>query len=161
VSYDTPGGHSDDVIEFIEIRSDVTEDDWNTVADVPAGWAGAAGDARLIASAPKLPAALRGALYVLDENRDGFGPSKQMAIAEAHAVIAEATAASPIGAGFGLPPRCRNKENGRLIYHRQKQRSRRVSRVVAYLLNPYVSSGDETWPVQIPCFLVSPSGRMS
>ncbi len=31
-----------------------------------------------------------------------------------------------------------------------KRRSRIVSRVVAYFLNSYESSGDETWPVQIP-----------
>jgi len=44
-------------------------------------------------AAPKLLAALRAALYALDENVDRLGPSKQMAIAEAQAVIAEATAA--------------------------------------------------------------------
>jgi hypothetical protein len=41
-------------------------------------------------AAPKLLAALRGTLYALDENIDGPGPSKQTAIAEAHAAIDEA-----------------------------------------------------------------------
>ena len=38
-------------------------------------------------------AALEGALYALDENRDGSGPSKQTAIDQALAAIADATAA--------------------------------------------------------------------
>jgi hypothetical protein len=44
-------------------------------------------------AAAKLLAALEGALYALDENRDGSGPSKQTAIANALVAIAEAKAA--------------------------------------------------------------------
>lgn len=39
---------------------------------------------------PKLLAALEGALYALDENREGSGPSKRQAIASARAAIAGA-----------------------------------------------------------------------
>jgi hypothetical protein len=48
---------------------------------------------RLRQAAPKLLAALKGALFALDRNMDGSGPSKQTAIAQAHAAIAEAEAA--------------------------------------------------------------------
>jgi hypothetical protein len=52
--YDAPGGYPDAAIDFIEIRSDVTEAGWHTVAYVPAGWPDAKADARLIAAAPRL-----------------------------------------------------------------------------------------------------------
>ena len=48
---------------------------------------------RLRKAAWTLLAALEGALYVLDENIDGFGPSKETAIADAQAAIAQANAA--------------------------------------------------------------------
>jgi hypothetical protein len=44
-------------------------------------------------AAPTLLAALEGALYALDENRDGSGPSKRQAIKAARAAIAGARAA--------------------------------------------------------------------
>jgi hypothetical protein len=44
-------------------------------------------------AAPRLLAAVEGALFALDENIDGSGPSKQTAIANALAAIAEAKAA--------------------------------------------------------------------
>jgi hypothetical protein len=49
-------------------------------------------NACLASAAPKLLAALEGALYALDPNRDGAGPSKQTAIADAIAAVAEAKA---------------------------------------------------------------------
>jgi hypothetical protein len=52
---------------------------------------------RLRQAAPKLLAALKGALFALDKNMDGSGPSRQAALAQAHAAIAEAEAA-------GIPP---------------------------------------------------------
>lgn len=48
------------------------------------------GNARLIAAAPRMLAALKGTLYALDENMDGPGPSKRTAIVEAHAALAMA-----------------------------------------------------------------------
>jgi hypothetical protein len=58
---------------------------------------------RLRKAAPKLLAALEGALYALDENRDGSGPSKQTVIANAVAAIVEAKAAgiTPTSAELG------------------------------------------------------------
>jgi hypothetical protein len=57
-------------------------------------------------AAPTLLAALEGALYALDENRDGSGPSKRQAIRAARAAIAEATAAGTRTADSGgLPVR--------------------------------------------------------
>ena len=50
-------------------------------------------NARLIAAADMIDA-LRGALFALDENADGSGPSERQAIACARAAIAKATAGS-------------------------------------------------------------------
>lgn len=89
--YVAPGGDADDAVELIEIRTNVTEAGWLTVAYVPAGWPDSRADASLIAAAPKLLKALEGALYALDRNSDGSGPSTRLAIAIARAAIAEAT----------------------------------------------------------------------
>jgi hypothetical protein len=47
-------------------------------------------EGRLRYAAPKLLTALKGTLFALDENKDGSGPSKQTAIANARAAIVEA-----------------------------------------------------------------------
>ncbi len=52
-----------DAIEMIEIRANVTEDGWDTVAFIEAVWPGADANARLIAAAPAL---LGAAQLVLD-----------------------------------------------------------------------------------------------
>ena len=47
---------------------------------------------RLRKAVPDLLAALKGCLFALDDNEDGYGPSKQTAIANARAAIAKTTA---------------------------------------------------------------------
>jgi len=48
----------DDAVTMIEIRANVTESGWDTVAFVDAAWPGAKSNARLIASSPTLLDAL-------------------------------------------------------------------------------------------------------
>jgi hypothetical protein len=50
---------------------------------------------RLRKAAPELLAALEGALYALDENMEGSGPSKQTAIDNARAAIAQTNGETP------------------------------------------------------------------
>jgi hypothetical protein len=61
-------------------------------------------NARLIAAAPELLLALEGALYALDGNIDGSGPSKRQAIVSARAAIAKAIAAGTCTADDGGLP---------------------------------------------------------
>jgi hypothetical protein len=50
--YATP--HESDAMTMLEIRANVTDDGWDTVAFIEAIWPGAAANARLIAAAPEL-----------------------------------------------------------------------------------------------------------
>jgi hypothetical protein len=76
--YATP--HETDVVLFIEIRANVTDAGWDTVAFVEATWPNAKAHARIIAAAPQMLAALRAArelFYTLgdrpnQESRDCF-----------------------------------------------------------------------------------------
>jgi len=83
--YATPDGH--DEINMIEIRANVTEDGWDTVAFIEAIWPGADANARLIAAAPRLFDACR---MVVERWETGdLAEAARMC----QAAIAEATAA--------------------------------------------------------------------
>jgi hypothetical protein len=65
-SWDADGGtilyftpHKEDAVEMIEIRTNVTETRWDTIAFIEAIWPGAQANAWLIAAAPEMLAELR------------------------------------------------------------------------------------------------------
>jgi len=66
--YAAPG--EADTMQMIEIRANVSDDGWNTVAFLEATCAGAAENARLIATAPRLLKTLEMSEHAIEEATD-------------------------------------------------------------------------------------------
>lgn len=88
--YATP--HEEDAMEMIEIRANITEAGWDTVAFIDAAWPCARANAALIKAAPKLLNALRNMLQAFEEYAEDFEPDSAGVeiIEEARAAITEA-----------------------------------------------------------------------
>jgi hypothetical protein len=93
----TPGPWEDNGIGLIFGQASGNAEEAPFIADVckdgPGGFYSdeEQANARLIAAAPELLTALEGCLFALDENAEGFGPSKAQAMTAARAAIARAT----------------------------------------------------------------------
>jgi hypothetical protein len=94
-----------DELQMIEIRANVTEAGWNTVAFIEAIWPRAHANARLIAASPKLLEACKQVRDVLFDRQDTDEQEDHL-LAVVNEAIGEATAGSePAGTICHLPGR--------------------------------------------------------